>query len=374
MAIHNGTALASGRTPPTQPQNAADTPFRGLGKELSSLLKVHAVPVTGKAPRKLLLADDSNKPYLPGQPRIRLPTGAPAATAVQTQQELQMYLERSHLTTELDEILPYMKYIFVQTPSHRHIMPLHHQKAHGRDVVVNEHPGLHLLWYYDRIFIKPIPAYFFTSAFWDVTEQEQRNVHKAAVGFLRSYYYLIQYEIDFDLACEKKLVPKKPDGNHPSYEEFCDFIANFRDAGDTHVSRRFHYGELRLSRLNKTAMLFRGHLAYFHIHPQWGSYLSHVLAPIITVFVVISVVLNSMQVTLQAVAGPDGVAHHWHAFVSVAAYFPVVVICLIAVVISAAIGGIVIMGVKDLVWSKRVRHRKAQGDVTAGEKSHGMVW
>lgn len=262
----------------------------------------------------------------------------------------------------------------VQTPSHRHIMPLHHQKAHGREVLVNEHPGLHLLWYYERIFIKPIPAYFYTRAFWDFAEQSAVPVHKAAVGFLRSYYYLIQYEIDFIEACDKKLIPKKPDGQHPSYEEFCDFIAPFKDVGDTHVCRRFHYGELRLSRLNKTAMLFRGKLAYFHIYPQWGSYLSHILAPIITIFVVISVVLNSMQVTLQAVAGPDGVSQHWDAFVKVATYFPVVVVCLIATVISTATFGILVMGVKDLVWAKTVRHRKKRGDLNAGEKSHGMVW
>jgi hypothetical protein len=267
-----------------------------------------------------------------------------------------------------------MKYIFVQTPSHRHIMPLHHQKSHGREVVVNEHPGLHLLWYYDQIFIKPIPAYFYTSAFWDVIKQEQPEVHEAAVGFMRSYYHLIQYGIDYELACEKKLVPKKPDGHHPSYEEFCDFIAPFRDVGDAHVSRRFHYGELRLSRLNKTAMLFCGHLAYFHIHPQWGSYLSHMLAPIITTFVVITVVLTSMQVTLQAVSDPDRVDHRWDAFARVASWFSVAVICFIAAVIFIAVSGIAVMGVKDFIWSKKVRRRKKAGDPTAGEKSHGMIW
>jgi hypothetical protein len=253
-------------------------------------------------------------------------------------------------------------------------MPLHHQKAHGREVLVNEHPGLHLLWYYERIFVKPIPAYFYTRAFWDFVEEADADVHRAAVGFLRGYYYLIQYEIDFTEACAKRLIPKKPNGEHPSYEEFCDFIGPFRDVGDAYVCRRFHYGELRLTRLNKTAMLFRGKLAYFHIHPQWGSYLSHILAPIITVFVVISVVLNSMQVTLQAVAGPNGVDQRWDAFVTVASYFPVAVVCLIAAVIFIATFGIFVMGVKDLIWAKTVRHRKERGDVNAGEKSHGMIW
>ncbi|KAB5566047.1 hypothetical protein GE09DRAFT_727426 [Coniochaeta sp. 2T2.1] len=356
------------------PHRAGSGPFLGLRTELSGLLRVDTAPIPGQPPQILLVANDVRNPHLPGQPRIRLPTRTPGAITSHIQDALPAYLHRSHLTTELDSILPFMKYIFVQTPSHRHIMPLHHQKAHGREVVVNEHPGLHLVWYYDRIFVKPIPAYLYTRAFWEFTAQAEPEVYRAAVGFLRSYYHLIQYETDFLEACDKNLIPKKPDGNRPCFKEFCEFIAPFEDVGDAHVSRRFHYGELRLTRLNKTAMLFRGHLAYFHIHPQWGSYLSHMLGPIITIFAVMSVVLNSMQVTLQAVAGPDGVEQRWHTFVRVAAYFPVAVVCLIAAVIFTATVGIVVMGMKDLIWSYTVRHRKECGDHNAGEKSHGMVW
>jgi hypothetical protein len=253
-------------------------------------------------------------------------------------------------------------------------MPLHHQRAHARKVVVNEHPGLHLVWYYDMIFIKPIPSYFYSKAFWEYLKEAEPEVHKAAVGFMRSYYFIIQYQIDFDEACDTKLVPKKPDGHHPSYEEFCEFIAPFRMVDDDYICRRFHYGELRLSRINRTSML-KGHLAYFHIYPQWGSFLTHILAPVITVFAVASVVLNSMQVALAAQqSDPGSISDAWVAFTSVSLYFPVIIICLIAVILVFGLVGILFMGVKDLIWAKTVREKKKKGDREAGEKSHGMIW
>jgi hypothetical protein len=262
----------------------------------------------------------------------------------------------------------------VQTPSYRHIMPLHHQQAHAREVMVDEHPGLHLVWYYERIFVKPIPAYFYSPAFWEYLKDADPRVHQAAVGFMRSYCFLVQYEIDFDKACDMKLIPKKPNRQHPTYEEFCNFIAPFRTVKDAFVCRRYHYGELRLTRINKTAM-FKGKLAYFHIYPQWGSFLAHSLAPVITVFAVCSVVLNSMQVTLAAKQlTPDSIDDGWMHFVNVSLYFPVTVICLIALLIGIAVLGIFTMGMKDLIWAKTVRYRKRRGDANAGQKSHGIIW
>ena len=79
----------------------------------------------------------------------------------------------------------------VQTPSYRHIMPLHHQRAHLREIVINENPGLHLVWYYDKIFVKPIPAYFYAKAFWTYIESADPDVYQAAVGFMRSYNFLV---------------------------------------------------------------------------------------------------------------------------------------------------------------------------------------
>lgn len=267
----------------------------------------------------------------------------------------------------------------VQTPSYRHIMPLHHQRAHLREVVINENPGLHLVWYYDKIFVKPIPAYFYSKAFWTYIEYADPDVYQAVVGFMRSYNFLIQYEVDFAEACRLRLIPDKPGGVPPTYEEFCQLVEPFTQADDHHVNRRFHYGELRLTRINRAALLFKRHLAYFHMHPQWGSVMSRILAPVVTVFAIFSVALNSMQVALQALdmtEGGDGA--RWRGLVAASLWFPVVLLVLIALSFLLFVLGLVGMGGKDFIHSQKVRRKKKEGGgdgpYMVGERSHGMVW
>ena len=260
-------------------------------------------------------------------------------------------------------------------------MPLHHQKSRAREILVNEHPGLHLLWYYEKIFVKPIPAYFYSQAFWDYLATADENVYKAAVGFMRSYTFLIQFPIDFVEAVRVGLIPPKENNGNgngkelifPTYEEFCNFIEPFSHIRDPSVNRRYHYGELRLTRINRAA-IFKMKLAYFHIYPQWGSFLAHILAPVITIFAVASVALNSMQVALAALEMGPMPDSGWPAFIDVSLWFPIATIILIALVIAVGIGGVVLMGIKDLLWSNTTRHRRKKGDPNAGEKSYGMIW
>jgi hypothetical protein len=133
-------------------------------------------------------------------------------------------------------------------PDHSHISPLHHQKVRGREIVITEQPGLHLVWYYDRVFNKPLPSYLTNYAFWkhylSRNDSDTAALRKAALGYLRSYYHLIRHQSDFDMAMEKKLI-------HPKWEfhELLNFLKNFRSVVEE-VSPRFRYGELRLSRLN----------------------------------------------------------------------------------------------------------------------------
>jgi hypothetical protein len=120
---------------------------------------------------------------------------------------------------------------------------------------------------------------------------------------MRSYYMLIRYKIDFEDACQLRLIPEKGNGQMPTYEDWCKFIAPFARVGNQHVNRRYHFGELRLSRINIVAMYFRSGLAYYQyrIHLDCRSFMEHTLGPIVTVFAVCTVVLNSMQVGLAAI-------------------------------------------------------------------------
>ncbi|KAL2266665.1 hypothetical protein VTJ83DRAFT_6017 [Remersonia thermophila] len=377
---------------PSMGRALTDAKFPGLRKEFNPTLEYE--PVGEKGAAKMFRAKPEGKPYLPGQPRIRLPqapgpdrqedpsSNHPNRTAFQGESLLR-YLEKCHTTGPLDSLLPLTRYIFVQTPSYTHVMPLHHQRCHAREIKVAEHPGLHLLWFYEMVFIKPVPAYFYSGAFWEYLEEADADLYKACLGFMRSYYMLIQYQIDYELACELRLIPAKDGtagGERPTYEEWCDFIEPFARVGDNHVSRRYHYGELRLTRLNRVALLFKGNLAYFHIYPQWGSFLEHTLAPIITIFAVCSIVLNAMQVSLASMEVENEMdttvlSAGWRKFLDASLWFPVVVMVSIAAVLGVAVLGMGLMGLRDLWRGNLVRtKRKKYGDYDAGTRSHGMIW
>ncbi|EGS23690.1 uncharacterized protein CTHT_0003870 [Thermochaetoides thermophila DSM 1495] len=383
----------------TRPQRqSSKLPFEGPGAEfVDTLFCGHSIPNSGQAngasTRKLLKskADHKEKRYLPGQPRIRLEVdeNARRSTNDDPQTKLYKYLKNSHSTKHLDGLLPFTRFIFVQTPSYDHIMPLHHQTSHAREIKVDEHPGLHLVWYYNMVFIKPVPLYFFSKAFWEYLRdlEDDKYLYHACLGFMRSYYYLIQYEIDYTLACEKHLIPliSTPDGRsrHPTYEEWCEFIAPFGEVGDDEVTRRYHYGELRLTRINNAAMMTFRSLAYYHIYPQWGDFLKHMLAPLLTIFAVCSVVLGCMQVGLAALevdkeindSVPNGA---WSRFLGVSLWFSIIVMVIIAVVLFVALVGLIWMAVHDVfrgneVRQKRKRQERKEHDIEE-KPSHGLIW
>ncbi len=101
--------------------------------------------------------------------------------------------------------------------------------------------------------------------------------------------------------------------------------------------------------------------------------MEHTLAPIITVFAICSVVLNSMQVSLAAIQlGDMTLDDAWPQFVDASLWFPIVVILGIAVILIVALGGVCIMGTMDLFRGNKVRRQKKR-DPKAGSRSHGMV-
>ncbi|PLN86208.1 hypothetical protein BDW42DRAFT_159593 [Aspergillus taichungensis] len=124
-----------------------------------------------------------------------------------------------------------------------------------------------------------------------------------AVGFLRSYAHLIRHRSDFVLARQYHLISETVD-----WPQWSRFIHNFRYIEDVYVSKRYQYGQLRLSRLNWAVRLFRPPSAktvwYYEI-PYWSIqvYTRRYTAPLIFLFASISMVLSSMQVLLS---GPMG--------------------------------------------------------------------
>ena len=162
------------------------------------------------------------------------------------------------------------------------------------------------MWIQNRIFVKPLPRYILSFAFWKqhLTEEgaspslrsQQDRTRRAALGLLRTYWYLIQYESDFriaqDLSC--CLIPPRV-----TWRQFCNFSSEFGSILDAHVTERYKYGEIRLTRLNLYAKILLHKWHFQRMNPQYGSYFARFYAPILFIFGVISVMLSALQVELS---------------------------------------------------------------------------
>ncbi|KAF8247243.1 hypothetical protein K440DRAFT_307355 [Wilcoxina mikolae CBS 423.85] len=249
------------------------------------------------------------KPYpVPGYPFVDVEQNGGVKT----------FLETQLLTKELDELSPWL--FLVSTPKYWHISSLHEQIIRGREIVITEHARLHLLWYRDRIFIKPLPSYLLDDMFQQEHINGNRDLKRALAGFLRSYTYLIQGPADLDVANDMKLLPR--DWEKPEREKKCfEFLKKYRSLGERDASPRYQYGDLRLSRINFWNRIFRLELYYQKIFTNYSTYFGRFMEPFLFLFGTTSVVLSAMQLVLAA-AG-NGLTHPWDLFSDIAKWFSI---------------------------------------------------
>ena len=235
----------------------------------------------------------------------------------------------AELSTPLLDSL-YSKLWLVARKEGSHIDPLHRQHLKGKQVIVSEDPKMHLIWTSDQIFIKPVPhcllSYYFWRSFLSpgaCTEkphglsksQEHANFNRMlALGFLRSYSYLIRHPSDFAIARERHLIPA--DIDWPSWQ--C-FIAHFHHVPNPQVAQRYHYGQMRHSRLNHLVRLTlppeRSTFWFYEpLHWSTAPYMKGITTSVGFVLLTISLVLSSMQVSLAAVPGTRATANAYWTF------------------------------------------------------------
>lgn len=243
--------------------------------------------------------------HVPGEPNISL---APSAVFA--------YLEDELATPLLDEL--YCGLWLVGRNSGRSIDSLNTQRIKGREIIATEAARLHLVWHSNKIYVKPIPPCLLNYDFWarylsstssissitDASGFELAPVspsfdRSVALGFIRSYAFLVRYRLDYVLARDLHLIPAEV-----SWERWSKFAIHFRNINDHEVARRYHYGQLRLSRLNWAVRLFRPQSAssvWFYEIPHWSirTYVERALAPLLFGFGSLSLVLSSMQVALS---------------------------------------------------------------------------
>ncbi|KAE8355421.1 hypothetical protein BDV28DRAFT_42408 [Aspergillus coremiiformis] len=169
----------------------------------------------------------------------------------------EMFFDKDLLVPRLNAIQSWLRICGRPMPPR----PLHHQVVMSRDIVVTEQIDMHLVWFKNRIFVKPLPAYLLHCDFWrgpnpnDPTLQWD-NRKQCAWGLIFSYMALIAYPSDFDLAMQQGLIPSTV-----TWEKWrklsTEVLARFQYST---VNPRFWYGELRLSRLNLVYALSGGWL------------------------------------------------------------------------------------------------------------------
>lgn len=246
--------------------------------------RIGAPPVPFAEEKQLFKTTPSDR-TVPGQPMIPLDDAS-----------VSEFLRAELLTTRVDAMYTVLRFL----SNRNNISALHHQALKGRQILITERSDLHLVWHYDRIFIKPIPLCLLSHAFYATHVVHDPELLLATSGFLRTYVRLIVHESDFEVAKKTSLIP----AGDVTWERWCHFIEGFKHLLDSQVSPRYHYGELRLTRLNFYCKLYL-EWSYFETTTQYTWYFAKFVAPYLFVFGAISVVLAAMQTALTA--DPDSV-------------------------------------------------------------------
>ena len=298
----------------------------------------------------------STKTTLPGQPQIEL-----------DDPNIGNLLQVELGTPDLNKLSPYLWLVAKQDSSH--VSSLSHQIVRGRQIVITENPELHLVWIYDRVFIKPIPKYLLSHAFWDfylmredspLPDTRRRDLRQAAQGFLRSYAYLIQHKSDFLLAQDAKhrLIPRKI-----KHSDFIKFIAAFEHVPDGDVSSRYAFGELRLTRLNFWSKILLRRFTFQKVHGQYSTYFARFYGPILFIFGIFSVALNSMQVALS-VQPLIQLSDSWIAFAHLALAFSIWTLVCVALVVVFLASIMLVLCFRETLYAVGDLYRKKSSKST----------
>ncbi|QGI87870.1 hypothetical protein CEK25_002826 [Fusarium fujikuroi] len=239
------------------------------------------------------LLRDQQSGYVPGFPRV----------PHHGSDQIKKLLMSEFCSDDLDRVSDKLWWMSKQDSTN--IWPLHRQLLQGRSIVVTENPKLHLVWINDRVFIKPLPRFIGSHDFWrehlcSNNTSDDVRIRRATLGYLRTYFFLIQHESDFRIAKDPTLC-LIPEGI--SWEQFCDFTSDFHNILDKDVSPRYAYGQIRLTRLNFYAPIIL-HKSYFQrIDFQYGQYFASFYAPILFAFGITSVTLSGLQVVASLETG-----------------------------------------------------------------------
>lgn len=229
--------------------------------------------------------------HVPDQPSVGLQADA-----------VRNFLQKELETPALDRIYKWLW--FCAAKESQHIDPLHRQVFKGRAIILMEDPALHLIWFRENICIKPIPLALLNHDFWALYLNGRKDQfdRRVVLGFLRSYRYLVQHPSDFKIATDRGLIPLTT-----TWLQWMRFIDNFGSLSDADVANRYHFGQIRLSRLNILNFFLRPRRSnetgnnrhYYTTHWHTSAYLRQSVGPGLYIFASVSLLLSAMQVILS---------------------------------------------------------------------------
>ena len=185
------------------------------------------------------------------------------------------------------------------------ITSLTQQLVLDRRIQVTEDPAVHCLWVEGVVYLKPLPLYLTSYAFWEYLcdasvdqtgFEERRRLKTTSLGFLRTYARLIQRRSDFDVARRNDLLPL----GCTTFEAFVAFVSAFDSVPDKAVSSRWRFGLLQLDALNFHSAI---HLRRWHLNrfeSRYTAYFQRFFPVVLFIFALFSVALSAMQVILGA--------------------------------------------------------------------------
>lgn len=182
--------------------------------------------------------------------------------------------------------------------------PLHRQAMLGRTIVITEQVDLHMVRQESRMFLKPMPDYLLSCEFWKSHICKDGDLYESACGFLLSYVWLVTSQSDLKMAQKEDLLSSSI--TWPGWRSFIkSLLLSINIESPKGVNKRYHYGELRLSRLNWIYRLFSRNTTlttvvrgYMYGYNQYSDILRRNFAWVLVVFVYLTIVVTAMQLGL----------------------------------------------------------------------------
>ncbi|KAH4348772.1 hypothetical protein HBH98_072170 [Parastagonospora nodorum] len=185
----------------------------------------------------------------------------------------------------------------------RRARPLHRQKMLQRTIRITESADEHLVWHKYDIFIKPLPIYLLDYEYWEEHLCTEGELYASAAGLLLSYVWLIASITDYSIAVEERILPASV--SWEAWQTLARDIVREYNTLIAQVDRRYHYGELRLSRLNTLCRFNRSifsprNIVYDYMStPTWYTqFFERNFSWIFAAFIYVTVILSAMQVGL----------------------------------------------------------------------------